>query len=66
VVRIMDIAEREGLRSIDLGETSYAFKKRIGCRLEPTWIYYRHRNPLMNWALARMAWILEPSEEELK
>jgi hypothetical protein len=66
VVSIMDIAEREGLRSIDLGETSYAFKKRIGCTLEPTWLYYRHRNPVMNWALARMAWILEPSEEELK
>ena len=65
VIRIMDISPIFGLRTIDFGETSYSFKKRIGCKMEPTWIYYRHRNALINEVLRRMSWALQPSPEDL-
>lgn len=66
VIHIMDLAGQLGLKTVDLGETSYTFKRKVGCDVEPTWIYYRHRNPVMNWLLRRLAWILAPSEEELR
>ena len=66
VIRIMDIAPAWGLKVIEMGETSYSFKKRIGCELQNTWIYYRHRNPMANALLRRLAWLLEPSPAELE
>lgn len=66
VIRILDLAPQLGLRRIELGETSYTFKQRVGCVLEPTWIYYRHRNALGNALLSRLAWLIEPTEDELK
>ncbi len=30
------------------GETTYLTKARLGCRLNRSWIYFRHRNPVMN------------------
>lgn len=66
VIRILDLAPKLGLERIELGETSYTFKQRVGCKLEPTWIYFRHRNPLVNALLPRLAWLIEPSADELK
>ena len=65
VMRIMDAAEGLGLKTIELGETSYTFKKRIGASLAPTWIYYRHQNWIANWVLGKLAPLLEPSADEL-
>lgn len=35
------IAERIPL--LEMGQTTYELKTRLGCRLEPSWIYVRHR-----------------------
>lgn len=37
-----------GIRRLHAGETTYVTKTRLGCRLERSWIYFRHRNPLIN------------------
>jgi hypothetical protein len=37
-----------GATRLDAGQTTYAVKQRLGCRLEPSWIYFRHRSPAWN------------------
>lgn len=37
-----------GVSRLDAGQTSYGLKQRLGCRLEPSWIYFRHRSPAWN------------------
>lgn len=64
-LRAMDICARRGFKEIELGETSYHFKKELGCKLVDTWVYYRHRNPLAHALLARFAFLLEPSVKDL-
>ncbi len=32
-----------GISRLEFGQTSYPIKLRLGCRLEPSWIYFRHR-----------------------
>lgn len=64
-LRAMDTCARRGLKEIELGETSYHFKKELGCELVDTWVYYRHRNPLAHALLARFAFLLEPSGKDL-
>ena len=57
---------REGLTEMECGPTSYDFKRRLGCELVPTFVYYRHDNPALHWLLGHARSWLEPSEEELK
>ncbi len=64
-LRAVDIAISRSCREIELGETSYTFKKNMGCDLIDTWIYYRHRNWFANLILARLAFLLAPSDKEL-
>lgn len=66
VMRIMDLANELGLTEIEFGETSYTFKRQIGCELIDTWIYYKHRNVLFTALLAQIVGLLEPSEDELR
>lgn len=54
-----------GANELECGVSSYTFKRHLGCRLQATWNYYRHANPLMNWLLAHMAFLLEPQQNEL-
>ncbi len=61
----MDICTHRGFKEIEFGETSYQFKKELGCELIDTWLYYRHRNPVVHALLARFAHLLEPSGSEL-
>lgn len=44
----------EGIRHLHAGETTYVTKTRLGCRLERSWIYFRHRNGLMNQFFKRI------------
>lgn len=37
------------------GQTAYASKLRFGSRLEPSTIFFRHRRPVLNWALRRLS-----------
>lgn len=36
------------------GQAGYAIKRRLGCRLDGNWNYFRHRRP---WAHAALGWI---------
>ena len=62
----IEIALREGCSEVWCGLTSYQFKQFLGCRLRQTFIYYRHSNSVVNWALSRLAFLLKPSDEELR
>lgn len=48
----IDICIRDGYEVYQTGQSSYAFKQKIGSALLPSYIYYRHRNPLLNALLA--------------
>ena len=61
----IDICIRRGFKEIELGETSYHFKKELGCELIDTWVYYRHRSSFVHALLARIAFLLEPASSEL-
>lgn len=43
-----------GIRHLHAGETTYLTKTRLGCKLERSWIYFRHRNPLVNQVFKRV------------
>lgn len=64
-LRIVDMSTRRGFKEIEFGETNYQFKKKLGCDLIDTWVYYRHRNPIVHAMLTRFAFLLKPSESEL-
>jgi len=66
VMQIVDVASAAGCTEVEYGETSYGLKRNLGCELVDTWIYYRHRNPIGNRIMARLAFLLEPSENELR
>ena len=61
----IQICSDRGYKEIEFGETSYCFKKALGCTLIDTWLYYRHRNPLAHALLARFAFLLAPSRDML-
>lgn len=65
-LRAMDACLKRGIKELEYGETAYGFKKEIGCELVESWIYYRHRNPILNAVLSRFSFLLEPSENELR
>lgn len=47
----------QGIPRLEFGQTSYAVKRRLGCRLEPRWAYVRHRvdaiNRVVKWIVPR-------------
>lgn len=65
-IRAIEFGIREGFAEIELGATSYEFKRILGARQHPTWNYYRHTNPVLNWLLKNLRSVLEPSESELR
>lgn len=48
-----------GLSRLEMGQTSYGLKQRLGCTLEPSWIYCRHRNrgwnQVFKWVTPRVS-----------
>jgi hypothetical protein len=44
-----------GISRLEFGQTSYPVKLRLGCRLEPSWIYFRHSVRPINAALRYIA-----------
>ena len=66
MMAVVDEALAQGCSNVEFGETSYAFKRSLGCELADTWVYYRHRHPLINPLLARLGFLLAPSEKELR
>ena len=41
-------AQKHGYKMLQSGQTAYGEKLRLGSRLEPSYIYFRHRNPMLN------------------
>lgn len=37
-----------GITQLQSGQTAYASKLRFGSRLDKTWVYFKHRNPIAN------------------
>jgi hypothetical protein len=50
----IEMCLREGFRIYQTGSTSYAFKQRLGSKLHLVYLYYRHRNPVINWFLRKL------------
>lgn len=40
-----------GIPILQTGQTGYAMKLRLGSELRRNWIFFRHRNPVINWVL---------------
>lgn len=64
-LKAIEACIREGYRHLDLGVTSYHFKHLLGGRLVETSLYFRHRNPVIDWLLGRFKFLLEPGTDEL-
>lgn len=62
MLQIIKMAIRDGFGMIDFGVSGYSFKKWLGCQLIPTFVYFRHANPLINWLLGRFKFLAEFSE----
>jgi len=52
---------RVGAEVLELGQTSYALKTRLGGRPDPRWIYLRARSPIAHHALRSTAAVLFPA-----
>lgn len=65
-IRAVEVGAREGYRDMELGATAYEFKRILGAEQVPTWNYYRHTTPWVNWVLGKLRAVLEPSESELR
>jgi hypothetical protein len=62
----INVCLREGYAELEVGATSYDYKRHIGCEIMPTWVYYHHANPFANYILGKIKFILEPGASELE
>ncbi|MBY0612716.1 MAG: GNAT family N-acetyltransferase [Beijerinckiaceae bacterium] len=65
------VALKRGASTLQSGQTHYAVKVRLGSRLEPSFLYFRHRNPLINRVLRLISGLiafdkLDPDLRELR
>ena len=62
------LACKHGIPAMHAGETTYLIKSRLGCRLHRSWIYYRHRSPMLNRVFrASSRWVaFDTSDPDLK
>ena len=66
MIGAIDICIRDGIRTIDFGVTSYAFKLHVGSELKQTFNYFEHRNAGVHWMIKRFSFLLEPGASELR
>ena len=59
----IEMACRENLRCISMGQTSYAFKSRLGVQSYPLHIYVKHRNAAVQWLLKHGHKLIFPEVE---
>jgi predicted N-acyltransferase len=57
------LACREGFKTVSTGQTSYAFKSRLGVKPYGLSIFVKHRNPLVNALIRRFKNVLCPVVE---
>jgi len=65
-MRVVDYAIAMECEEVELGETHYEFKRALGCKLEETYVYFRHRNPWVHRVMSWFSFVFEPSEDELR
>lgn len=65
VMRTIDFAIENKYEKIEMGETHYYFKKALGCKLEPNYVYFRHRHKLAHALMSVFSFLFEPSAREL-
>ncbi|HKI36788.1 MAG TPA: GNAT family N-acetyltransferase [Gemmataceae bacterium] len=63
VVAVVDEAIRSGASRLELGQTSYALKGRLGAVEVPRFLYLRHRQPLAHLLLRGSAGLLFPRHD---
>jgi predicted N-acyltransferase len=60
VAEVVAEAIRSGARRLELGQTSYALKSRLGGVTEPRWLYLKHRRAIPHAAIRRGSGLLFP------
>jgi hypothetical protein len=65
-IRVVDLAIELECEQLELGETHYEFKKALGCVLQETSVYFKHRNPWLHRLMSLFSFVFEPSEDELR
>jgi hypothetical protein len=50
----IEMCLRDGFTIYQTGCTSYAFKQRIGSTLHPVYLFFRHRNSVVNFAICKL------------
>jgi len=65
---IVRICQEEKIPRFRAGETTYLTKTRLGCELENSWLFVKHRQPLINWLLGYFSgWFdLDLTDPDLK
>ncbi len=61
----IEMCLRDGYTTYQTGCTSYAFKQRLGSDLHPTYLFFRHRNPIVNWIICRLMAKLSVKPEDI-
>jgi hypothetical protein len=61
----IEICLRDGYTIYQTGCTSYAFKQRLGSTLQPVFLHFRHRNPIVNRVVCRLMAKLSVKPEQL-
>lgn len=64
-LKCIETCLRDGYKHLELGVTSYHFKRLLGSQMVETSIYYRHNNALIHWLIGKLKFLLEPDEDEL-
>jgi predicted N-acyltransferase len=60
VYGIIQLAIERGIKKVNMGQTAYWVKQRVGARPEPVYIYFKSRKPIINFLLTRMNRLLFP------
>ena len=54
VYGIIKLAIQKGVKRINMGQTAYWVKQRVGATPVPVYIYFKSRKPLLNWILKKL------------
>ena len=61
----IEMCLRDGYTIYQTGCTTYEFKQRLGSALLPVFLFFRHRNPIVNWTISKMMASLSVKPEQL-
>lgn len=53
-----------GIAELQTGQTTYAVKVRLGCRMKRSWIHFKHRGRVMGWVFRRIAPVLSLADAD--